>query len=48
MTDIVDFRVANPGLTAFLAVGAGGVLGSDAGFPGCDSDGEAGMVLNLF
>ena len=48
MTDIVDFRVTSPGLTAFLAVRAGGVLWSDTGFPDCDGAGEARMVLNLF
>ena len=47
MTDIVDFRVGNPGLGS-PAFDVGTALGSDVGLPDGNRAGDAGIVLNLF
>lgn len=48
MTDIVDFRATNPGLTCLAAVEAGSDIWSDMSLLDGNEAGEAVTVLNLF
>jgi len=48
VTDIVDFRATNPGLTCLAAVEAGSDIWSDMSLLDGNEAGEAHTVLNLF